>query len=447
MEPICPKDYAETVAVFRSQIVGALTCRDLARGELKAELVKLSQERYRPPGCTATRTYAVPTLQRWYYRYRQGGLEALRPKVRRDRGRARALTPDQRKLLLDIRREYPSASAELIVKTLVLDGRLDKGVVSAPTVRRLFAENGLDRVSMVQAGRSKRARLRWQVDQPNVLWHGDVCHGPSLMVDGKRVPLRIHALLDDASRYVIAIEAHATEREDDMLSMLVGAVRRHGKPSGLYLDNGSTYRGETLATACARMGVSLVHARPYDPQARGKMERYWRTLRQGCLDFIGHASSLHDVNVRLWAYVDQHYHSAPHAGLMGRSPEAVFTERRRPDTPVTEDEIAVAFTVRKRRRIRKDSTVSVGGIDFEVDGAFLAGRVVTVAHCALDTPPRPWIEHQQRRLELHPVDPIANAHRRRKDEPQPTGDVPFDPATALLDSAVGRKPTTDKETV
>jgi len=111
---------------------------------------------------------------------------------------------------------------------------------------------------------------------------------------GKSHPLRIHALLDDASRYVVALEAHHTEREVDMVGLMVRALRKHGPPDALYLDNGATYRGETLATACARIGTSLVHARPYDAPARGKMERFWRTLREGCLDFLGSVSSLHD---------------------------------------------------------------------------------------------------------------------------------------------------------
>ena len=85
----------------------------------------------------------------------------------------------------------------------------------------------------------------------------------------------------------------------------------------LDLDNGSTYRGQTLSLACARMGTALIHAKPYDAPARGKTERFWRTLREGCLDFVGSLTSLHDLNVRLWAWLDEHYHRAPHAGLVG----------------------------------------------------------------------------------------------------------------------------------
>lgn len=116
-----------------------------------------------------------------------------------------------------------------------------------------------------------------------------------------RVPVRIHGFLDDASRYVPVLEGKAQEREVDMLSVLVRAVRLHGPPGGLYLDNGSTYRGDTLALACARMGITLIHAQPYDAPARGKMERFWRSLREGCLDHIGTIGSLHDLNVRLRA--------------------------------------------------------------------------------------------------------------------------------------------------
>ena len=82
-----------------------------------------------------------------------------------------------------------------------------------------------------------------------------------------------HALLDAASRYVVALRVADNEREETMLSLFSDALTMHGRPDTLYLDNGATYRGAVLATACARLGVSLLHARPYDPEARGKRER------------------------------------------------------------------------------------------------------------------------------------------------------------------------------
>src|SRR4051812_9567605 len=98
---LAPRDHAEAVALFRAEVVGALTRSQLDHGELAAELRKLADRTYRPPGRRATKRYGASTLERWYYAYRRGGLEALRPDARADRGRARELTPEQRALLLD----------------------------------------------------------------------------------------------------------------------------------------------------------------------------------------------------------------------------------------------------------------------------------------------------------------------------------------------------------
>jgi transposase InsO family protein len=449
LETLTPKDHAEEIAIFRSEIVGALTRRELDHGELRAALVALATERYRPPKAHGTRKYAVSTLERWYYRYRDGGLEALRPARREDAGRARELSDEQRQLLCDIRREHPSASVPLIVRTLVGDGRLSKDQVSEATVRRLFAERGLDRVPL-RDGASPRMRLRWQAERPGALWHGDVCHGAQVLIGGVKRPVRIHGLLDDASRFVIALEAHHTEREVDMLGLLVRAIRRHGPPDALYLDNGSTYRGDHLSTACARMGVSLLHARPYDAPARGKMERFWRTLREGCLDFLGQLSSLHDINVRLWAFLDEHYHKAAHSSLLGRSPATVYQSAERRVDDFDEQKLRGALTVRVRRRVRRDSTLPLDGADWELDQGFLAGRLVTVARCLVDLQEPPWIEHEGKLLLLHPVDPTSNARRkrppRRPRSPSAavTTPVDFDPTTVLLQKAVGRKPSTKR---
>lgn len=191
MSDILPKDHAEAIAVFRSHVIGPLICQALGRGEFRAELRRLSQQRFRPPDADLARTFSVPTLERWYYRFRHGGLAALEPRPRSDRGRARALSADERALLLDIRREHPSASADLIVRTLVTDGRLAERAVSPPTVRRLYRDNGLDRQSLRNAA-GDVPRLRWQAESPNALWHGDVCHGPAITVAGVSRPLRIH---------------------------------------------------------------------------------------------------------------------------------------------------------------------------------------------------------------------------------------------------------------
>jgi putative transposase len=446
MKDLTPKDHAEAVATFRHAVIGPLCARELSRGELAEALREIARARVRPPGSTLTKTYSVPTLERWLYAYRSGGLPALRPQGRSDRGRGRALTDALRQLICDIRREHPSASARLIVRTLEADGRLDVGVIKPGTVRKLLRQAGLDRIA-VRDGSGPKTRLRWQAAAPDALWHGDVCHGPTLRLGGVRTPLRIHGMLDDYSRYVVALEAHAQEREEDMLRVLIRALRLHGRPDAIFLDNGSTYRGDVLRIACSRLGISLVHARPYDPEARGKMERFWRTLREGCLDHLGEVGSLADINQRLAVFLERHYHPAPHAGLMGRAPIAAYAPSERAPNHVAEPQLREALAVRERRRVRRDTTVSVLGRTFELEQGFLAGRVVDIVYSHLDDPPRPEVEHEAKRYPLELVDPIRNARRsrpaRHPERDEPTEPVAFDPScTTTMVDAVS---CTDKE--
>jgi transposase InsO family protein len=316
---------------------------------------------------------------------------------------------------------------------------MDKGAVSAPTLRRFYAAAGLPRKAARDEGEPK-TRLRWQAERPGALWHGDVCHIPQCDIGGRTAPIRIHGLLDDASRYVIALEAHTTEKEVDMLGMLVDALRRHGKPDALYLDNGSTYRGDILKTACARLGITLLHAKPYDPEARGKMERFWRTLREGCLNYLGSIASLDDINTRLQGFADKRYHPAPHSSLMGKSPARTYAQKPAGEGAIEETALRDALTVRSRRRVATDNVLSHDGTLWELDQGYLAGQLVTVAHCFVMPGEAPWVEHEGKRLVLRRLDPLKNARRKRPPRggpaaPKPKRPVDFDPLRTLVRGA------------
>lgn len=439
---LAPKDSPEAVAIFRAQLIGPLLTRVFtSHGDLACEIRRLARQLHLPPGASVTRHYSETTIERWYYRFKKHGLRGVTPKRRSDMGHARELNTDQRELLCAIRREHPTTSAALILRTLEIDGRLSKGSVSLSTVRRLYRAEGLDRITLRVA--DGRVRLRWQADRVDALWHSDVCHGPAMKIAGRTVPLRIHAILDDHSRYIVAIVATTTEREVEMLSLMVKAMRAKGRrPEALYLDNGATYTGQVLATLCSRLSIGLLHATPHDPQARGKMERFWRTLREGCLDHLGTAGSLHDVQVRLLAFLDKHYHVAPHASLMGKSPGEVYESAPRYDEKVDEVALASALTVHGKRRVRRDGTLEVAGTTFETRAGFLAGRVVTVGRTLLDLSADPWIEHEGARYVIGRVNPEENARRKKEGpighRPQRGIDVPFDPAGALVNALVGR---------
>jgi hypothetical protein len=167
------------------------------------------------------------------------------------------------------------------------------------------------------------------------------------------------------------------------------------------------------------------------------MERFWRTLRAGCLDHIGTMTSLHDVQARLLAFLDAHYHEAPHGGLFGKPPADVWQGVRL--RTVDEKTLAVALTTRARRRVRRDGTLDIDGTAWQLDQSFLARAIVTVAIDMTGSAP-PVVEHDGRRYTLRPVDAVAAGKMRRKPREVPAAsDVAFDPPGALLDKLVGRR--------
>jgi putative transposase len=226
----------------------------------------------------------------------------------------------------------------------------------------------------------------------------------------------------------------------------VDALRRQGKPDALYLDNGSTYRGEVLKTACARLGITLLHAKPYDPEARGKMERFWRTLRDGLLSYLGDVASLPEINRQLQAFVDKRYHVRPHASLLGKSPAKVYATRGEGQGAIDEAALRVALTERTRRHVSSDNVLSFDGVAYELDQGFLAGKNVTVAQCFVTPDEPPWVEHEGKRLVLRVLDPVKNARRTRP--PRVEGEKPmrrtgFDPIKALLHAPKKQEPSAE----
>ncbi len=428
MHDSTPKhDPDHEIALFRAMIIGPLATRPLDHGELAAELRALSRKRFRPPGHDVTRTYSVPTLERWLSAYRRAGLTGLRRKRRGDAGRARVLDASTRKLLLDIRIEHPSASVPLVLRTLETAGTLTAGAVSPQTVRRLYHQAGLPWCTRRKRDGSleeERQRLRWQAPSICSLWHADVCHAMKIPAlggpaeRGRHIPVLVHLVLDDHSRYIVRLEVRTTEREQDMLEIFAHALREHGAaPDRLYTDGGATYTGGILPLVCERLGTHLIHPEPRDPAARGKGERIFRTMREQCLDHIRGARSPHDVYVRLLAWRER-YHRTAHSSLMGRTPEQVWkaglasAEHQR-RALIGEEQLREAYRMRENRLVRRDSTLSIDGVIYEVDAVWLGGKRVVVERSSL-APDELWVLYEDRRIPIHPVDPDKNARRRRK---------------------------------
>ena len=369
--------HADEVALFRHGIVADLVACVMPPGMLVAELKRRSAIRYRPPGSDVTRTYHWKTLQRWLYAARVGFAELY--KGSRKRGFAQQLSDEARAILLDMRHEHPSASSDVILDEAVRNGVVEAGALSPATLRRLYAKAGISRAT---PGRPElhKARRRWEADRVCRIWHADVCHVWVRTADGEAFKAYVHGILDDHSRYVVALHAAPAETENDLLCVLTEALLRFPAPDVLYVDNGSTYRGQLLTLAAGKLGIRVVHPQPHDPEARGKMERFWRTMRQRLIDLHTPGPTLHELNAALLAWLDVDYHPRKHGGLLGDTPRSRFQAGVRAlAAPRTAQDLAAALTVPREAKIRKDATFSVEGNLYEVTGRHLAGRTISLA--------------------------------------------------------------------
>lgn len=399
-------------ALFRYAVLGPLITTKLRRGERKRLLRELAEKTWTDPQ-GLPRQVAAKTLEEWLYRYRRGGLDGLVPQPRTDAGVARALSPELVTLVLDMKREDPGRSAPLIRRELELAGRLRRGQVSVSTIQRVLARAGLSGPALEL---ERPARHRWQAERANALWQCDALHGPALFdpAAGRPVRVKIFALLDDQSRLVPYLRAGFHETQAAFLVVVAGGVQRRGVPDGIFGDQHQSFAGADTELACAQLGSRMILARPYDGPAKGKIERFWRTLRLHVLDRLDLSvvTTLDELNTRLSAWVEGEYNRRPHSSLGGRTPLEVWEEDaehvRWIDDPAVFDK---AFTATFTRRAKNDSTVQVLGRAYEVP-AHLRGDTVTIGHSLLH-PERLWVDDKGVRVPLREVDAVGNATRAR----------------------------------
>jgi len=366
------------VALFRYGVIADLL--HLERGErgLYAKLREKAAQDWEIPG-TLRRKVQAETIRGWLAHYRRGGFDALVPKVRRDAGSARAIPQEIADLLCEAKEQHPDFSVALVIGHVTRFSIIPEGVVLAPsTVHRILSLAGL---MQKKAGEpTPKDRRRFAFEKAGELWMSDVMHGPAVSVSGRQRKTYLIALIDDATRLVPYAAFALGENASAFLTVLEQGIRRRGIPKRLYVDNGAAFRAQHLALVCAKLGITLIHARPYTPQGKGKMERWFRTVRLQLLPTLQpeNRRSLEAINRHLWAWVEGEYHRSPHRGLDGETPAdrwAMHSDEVR----LPSGDIADLFLFEQKRRVQADRTVSLDGVAYEVD-AMLVGETVVLRY-------------------------------------------------------------------
>jgi transposase InsO family protein len=383
---------------------------------MAAELAAKAAKEYEIPGSRRSRV-APETIRDWLKAYRnRGGFEALMPKVRADQGQARAIPQEMADLLCMIKEDKRALSVRMVIDCARASGEVPADLELAPaTVHRLLSRAGL--MERPRGEPTSKDRRRFSFEKAGELWMSDVMHGPAVTVEGKRKrKTYLISFLDDATRVIPYAAFALGENVACFLPVFEQAIRRRGIPKRLFVDNGAAYRSQHLSLVCAKLGITLIHARPYQPAGKGKKERWYREVRRQYLGVLREEDrrSLEALNRGLWTWVEREYHHASHRGLDGETPldrwARVSDDVRLPEPGL---DIGDLFLFEERRKVHKDRTVSLRGVIYEVDAA-LVGETVT---CRFDPsrigkPIEIW--HKGRKVELaRRVDAYANCFVKR----------------------------------
>jgi putative transposase len=357
------------IALFRYALIRQATDDGLSPAERGRLVRDLAARDHRGPHGRWVRV-SRPTLDRWIRAYRAGGYDALVPAPRRSGPTTPAEVLD---LAVLLKREAPKRTAAHIRDVIAAD-RGD--APSLRTIQRHFARVGLN---VRGGGRRARTFGRFEAAARNDRWTGDALHGPAIATR-KAI---LFAFIDDHSRLVTG---HRWGRAEDSLR-LEAALRRglasRGVPKVLYVDNGSPFIAAPLARACAVLGIRLSHSKPGEPAGRGKIERFFRTVRDQFLveiDARG-VDGLDELNRLFTAWAEQVYHRRVHRET-GQTPMTRFTAGGVPDVP-SPQLLHEAFLWSATRKVTKTATVSLAGNRYQTDPA-LAGHDVELVFDPFD---------------------------------------------------------------
>jgi len=401
-------------ALFRLSVLGPLASRDrLEKGDLKALLSDLAAKSYAIPD--SRRTYlAEKTIEGWYYAWKRGGIDALAPKPRSDRG-ASKISEALQEAICTVKKENPKRSLRTIRQLVGASGLPGATKLSRSSIHRLLQSRGLSKLPGAPQPEERRSFVAAHAGD---IWYGDVLHGPKVLVGGRLRKVYLVSFMDDASRLITHSAFCPAETALEVEGVLKQALLRRGLPIRLVIDNGSAYRAATLQAVCARLEIRIIYCRPYLPEAKGKLERWHQTLRSGFLSELDmdKVRDIFDLNARLWAWIEELYHKVPHGGLNGFTPLERYRQdlvRIRPLGPFAAciDEL---FLHRFDRLVRKDGTVSYEGEQFEVPFELIGQTVKLVVD-----------PHQQKVIRVEsqkgdplgkatPLDRIANCRRKRR---------------------------------
>ena len=366
---------ADDLALARNSVICPLVCRQLSfldKIRTKAEI--LGAQHVFPGGI---RKVSRRVLERWCDWYTEGhsneegeivtvpGIEALRPLPRQDKGLPRVVDEKLIERAIFFRREEPARNTRALLELLAVEatreGRTPPDIKEA-TLAYHLRQHKATKKDLRREGRTFR---RYEQPRRNSTWQGDWTQGFSLNDPSspKKAKLcHLHAFLDDHSRYIVHAEFYFRQNLPCLEDCFRKAILKGGIPERVYWDNAAVYHSRQIQMVAARLQTQLIFSTPYSPEGKGKIERWFRTVKDSFYPEARAAGleSLADLNQFFWAWLERNYHSRVHSEIEStpKNRWEMAPEQIRHPAPASMVDL---FWWEEKRRVDKSGCVHIGG--------------------------------------------------------------------------------------
>ena len=301
------------------------------------------------------------TLRRWIAAYREEGFNGLMRQERNDKGVNKSISPEAMALAEEMRRELPRRSAGLISELLEREGHK----VARSTLERHLREKGLSGKQLAREAKAGGATRRFVRVGRNTLWQSDIKYGPYLTDPNnpkKKFRTYLLVIIDDATRLVAHAEFYPDQKLPILEYGLRQAILRYGTPKSLYVDNGKIFTSTWLQLACAKLNIRHLKTRPYNAEAKGKVERFNRTVESFLAELsLQKAQTLEELNHLFGAWLSEGYNNKPHSALDGKTPAEVFASDTASLRFLSIEVLADAFLHEAERTVDKTGCLNLEG--------------------------------------------------------------------------------------
>jgi transposase InsO family protein len=398
----------EKIALFRYGLISPIL-----NGQVKNQKEYLQKQAAKIHNVPyyGSKEYVPKTIYGWLRAYRRGGFDALKPKHRSDRGRSRKITGQLKNRLLKLRENNPGISVKLFYDQMVKKKEFRPSELSYSTVYRFFKKNDLIKTDV----KKQPDRRRFSFDIVNKMWQGDLSYGPWLNINGKKKRSYLLAFIDDYSRIVPYGMFSLTEKFSGLKKVFSQALLRRGIPDLVYVDNGKIYKSDRLHLACAELGITLIHTKPYDAASKGKIERFFSTVKKRFVPLLTKEdkSSLNNLNKAFWQWLETDYHRKKHSALEQTPLKTYMNQISKVKTLDNPKILEKIFLKRDTRKVKHDGTISFKKKLYQVPPS-LIGKKIEIRFNP-ETKKELYIYEQGQEItKAEPVNLQENAYLKRK---------------------------------